>query len=531
MGEGRGRLRGLLLPVAATGLLALALGTASHAVAVPSASWSSVGAGQDQAPLTAYVRVIHADPMNRDRTASVTMDGTSIGFAPWSGPTPWTVATAGVHRLEVRAGSTIAEVDLHVSGGCRVTVLLARQGTRSSPFLVPYPDCITGRIPDGEARVSNVIVADPDLGSLVAQVAGTALTVVPQRPIPATATIPAGLVRVTIRMPATGEILSSRDVDLAGGSMYTVLYTGGGETNPALTLLKDGSQPPRAPIPGEQINTGLAGGDEGPSSNHGNSWASWSAAVGTPSTWAVCLLLLAGIAGVPRGRGLTRRRLSVVVLIACVVSISACTGRPASSSRDHPSPSSAATSLAATTSAGTSASPGTTAADRFEPPARLRVARVGLDKPVGRMTWSALSALPAGLRVEDVSWIDQSTVPGRIGTAVVVGHTTFTHGGAFARLGELRRGDLIIVEDQAATRLSFAVDGIVTEAKGAVPDSVWGPQVVPMLALLTCTGPPEPRSGLHSLNLVVLAHLTVDAPGRRQPSGALRRARSARGLA
>jgi sortase (surface protein transpeptidase) len=87
-------------------------------------------------------------------------------------------------------------------------------------------------------------------------------------------------------------------------------------------------------------------------------------------------------------------------------------------------------------------------------------------------------------------WYASGPVPGDTGPAVIAGHVDSTSGPAvFARLGSLRRGDLVMVARSDGRTARFAVVSLETYSKDAFPSaSVYGPTPVPTLRLITCGG-------------------------------------------
>jgi sortase (surface protein transpeptidase) len=92
---------------------------------------------------------------------------------------------------------------------------------------------------------------------------------------------------------------------------------------------------------------------------------------------------------------------------------------------------------------------------------------------------------------------------------VIAGHVDSTAGPAvFFSLRDLRRGDAVLVVDRRGTVHHFVVDGVRSYPKDRFPTaSVYGPQPLPVLRLITCTGAFDEAARSYVDNLVVSAHL------------------------
>jgi sortase (surface protein transpeptidase) len=90
---------------------------------------------------------------------------------------------------------------------------------------------------------------------------------------------------------------------------------------------------------------------------------------------------------------------------------------------------------------------------------------------------------------------------------VVVGHVDSRSGPAvFFRLGELRRGDRIVVGQQGGAARSFRVERVERHPKSALPvQRIWNHTRRPVLRLITCGGSFDRSSGHYRDNIVVFA--------------------------
>ena len=156
-----------------------------------------------------------------------------------------------------------------------------------------------------------------------------------------------------------------------------------------------------------------------------------------------------------------------------------------------------------------------------EGPAPTRVA--GKQEPVGRPVSIAIPAagvdarvVPVGLRPDRTmevpavglaGWYEVGPRPGEAGPAVIVGHVDSRSGPAvFFRLGELQRGDRILVGQAGGVARSFVVRRVERSAKEALPVArIWNRTRQPVLRLITCGGSFDRSTGHYRDNVVVYA--------------------------
>lgn len=106
-------------------------------------------------------------------------------------------------------------------------------------------------------------------------------------------------------------------------------------------------------------------------------------------------------------------------------------------------------------------------------------------------------------------WYRLGPRPGQPGSAVVLGHVDSIAGSAvFARLRDLRVGDLVVVEAADGLSSTFRVDRLSTYANAEFPaeDVYAAPGPEARLNLVTCGGRYTPETG-HQANLVVYTRL------------------------
>lgn len=230
--------------------------------------------------------------------------------------------------------------------------------------------------------------------------------------------------------------------------------------------------------------------------------------------------------------GLHRGAAAVPVVLALVGVLTACQGRSTPSAAGAaPARPSTASSVAPSSSAARSTSvptavpsqdprllppqpitgvdPTTSAAATVGVPTRVRIPSIGVDAPVARLGLEPDGAMQAPPDWDVPGWYAGGPRPGQVGPAVIAGHIDSLSGPAvFFQLARLETGDEVLVMTDAGRVLRFVVDGRQTFTKARFPTHlVYGPQPVPVLRLITCTGEFDAATGSYLSNLVVSAHL------------------------
>lgn len=125
-------------------------------------------------------------------------------------------------------------------------------------------------------------------------------------------------------------------------------------------------------------------------------------------------------------------------------------------------------------------------------------------EPVG-VNRSGVMNLP--VNAWNAGWYQGGPVPGAPGDAVIEGHAGYPgQPMIFGRLGELRRGDKIVVVLADGSRQLFQVDSTSTIAVGTAPPGMGEPYGPARLTLITCTGHFDKTSYSYSQRLVLQAH-------------------------
>lgn len=155
--------------------------------------------------------------------------------------------------------------------------------------------------------------------------------------------------------------------------------------------------------------------------------------------------------------------------------------------------------------------PTTGASQPVGAPTRIRIPAIGVDAPLTRLARAPDGTMQAPPQWDVPGWYASGPRPGEIGPAVIAGHIDSTSGPAvFFRLRDLAVGAAVYVSTDDGRVLRFVVDERQTFLKARFPTRlVYGPQPVPVLRLVTCTGAFDASAGSYLSNLVVSAHLTT----------------------
>jgi hypothetical protein len=125
--------------------------------------------------------------------------------------------------------------------------------------------------------------------------------------------------------------------------------------------------------------------------------------------------------------------------------------------------------------------------------------------PVGTLRSGALQ-LPE--RPSVLGWYAGGAAPGAAaGSAVIAGHVDSAEygSGPLEQLYALEVGDVVEVADAAGERHRFAVTSRTSYPKAALPADVFRADGPPQLALVTCGGEFDERTGNYADNVVVIA--------------------------
>ncbi|WP_408056226.1 class F sortase [Streptomyces ureilyticus] len=144
-------------------------------------------------------------------------------------------------------------------------------------------------------------------------------------------------------------------------------------------------------------------------------------------------------------------------------------------------------------------------------PTRLHIPKILVDAPFTPLGTDANGQLeaPPDNDTNLVGWYAKGASPGELGTSVIAGHVdTTTSAAVFARLRELKKGDVFHVARADGRRASFVVDSAETFEKDKFPnDRVYGDAQRAEVRLITCAGVYDRSARDYPENLVIFAHL------------------------
>ena len=142
-------------------------------------------------------------------------------------------------------------------------------------------------------------------------------------------------------------------------------------------------------------------------------------------------------------------------------------------------------------------------------PVRITIPAIGVSAPIIALGLDRSGALEVPHDFGDTGWWTGGARPGERGPAVIAGHVdSHTGPAAFFRVGNLRRGDVIIVQRADGRLVHFHVRRSAHYPKARFPTAeVYGPTGGPTLRLITCSGTFDRASGHYLDNTVVYAGL------------------------
>jgi Sortase domain len=116
-------------------------------------------------------------------------------------------------------------------------------------------------------------------------------------------------------------------------------------------------------------------------------------------------------------------------------------------------------------------------------------------------------ALEPPVDFDVAGWYADGPEPGEPGPTVIAGHVdSYVGPAAFYRLGDVSRGDDVLVTGADGTTLRYVVERVEQHAKTAFPtDEVYAPTDGSALRLITCGGAFDHDAGHYDDNVVVFA--------------------------
>jgi sortase (surface protein transpeptidase) len=150
-------------------------------------------------------------------------------------------------------------------------------------------------------------------------------------------------------------------------------------------------------------------------------------------------------------------------------------------------------------------------------PVRLRIPALSINTAVGTLGLQPDHQVMVPTSTHVVDWYIDGPTPGRIGSAVMLGHVdSYLGPGTFFYLRLLKTGDAITVTLADGIVTHFTVTKVVEYAKTSFPDRlVYGSHGIRGLQLVTCGGVFDHDTGHYESNIVVFSHLvSVQIPKR-----------------
>jgi LPXTG-site transpeptidase (sortase) family protein len=138
------------------------------------------------------------------------------------------------------------------------------------------------------------------------------------------------------------------------------------------------------------------------------------------------------------------------------------------------------------------------------PQAHLKIPEIGVDAVIKNMGLTSAGAMAVPSNGVDVGWFSLGTRPGQTGSAVIGAHNIFdSKAGVFARLDQLKVGDVLSVVDAKGVSISFVVSGTrvydATDTNSGIFQSDSGVH----LNLITCVGVVDPITKSSTKRLVI----------------------------
>lgn len=139
-------------------------------------------------------------------------------------------------------------------------------------------------------------------------------------------------------------------------------------------------------------------------------------------------------------------------------------------------------------------------------PLRMSISTIGVSTSVEYVGLTLEGAMDITQSLETVAWYEPGKRPGEKGSAVIAGHYGLQKGrlAVFDRLNELRKGDLVTIEDDQGRVLTFAVrESRVYDPTDDTSEVFESNDGIAHLNLITCDGVWDAASQRYSHRLVV----------------------------
>ena len=151
---------------------------------------------------------------------------------------------------------------------------------------------------------------------------------------------------------------------------------------------------------------------------------------------------------------------------------------------------------------------------RFGRPVDLVVPALGIDTSLIDLGLNPDHTLQVPSNYQQAGWYIHSSVPGKVGPAIVAGHVSSEVGpGIFYALHLLVPGDEVVIRGKGGTVARFVIERVERFPKAEFPTKlVYGKLKYPGLRLITCGGAFNADTGHFLDNVVVFARLAFQRP-------------------
>lgn len=141
-------------------------------------------------------------------------------------------------------------------------------------------------------------------------------------------------------------------------------------------------------------------------------------------------------------------------------------------------------------------------------PVRLKIPKIDINSAVTRVGVAESGEMDSPSNPDEAGWFELGIRPGSVGSSVIAGHFDDKNGedGVFRRLGELKSGDVILVEDDKGESLVFVVNETKLYDPGQA-EEVFSQSDGKHLNLITCDGAWDKTKKSYSKRLVVFAEV------------------------
>lgn len=145
-------------------------------------------------------------------------------------------------------------------------------------------------------------------------------------------------------------------------------------------------------------------------------------------------------------------------------------------------------------------------------PVRITIASIDVDAAVENVGLTADGSMDVPKDPFDTGWYELGPRPGEIGSATITGHVDWLFGssGVFANLHRLMPGDIITVQDENGSDVSFVVREIRKyDAQADATDVFISTDGEAHLNIITCNGAWDAAAHQYSERLVVFADKVI----------------------